>query len=167
LLFLLLSAAGCSQDEEKQSAIREKVRAGDYEEAARWAHQYFDDDKRMLVVMLEYIADQQSKARKGAYNRHVVIQDVQLLHERSDQFYRSESRPDMVIGRLVNRGDKTITGFGLRVACIKDGKTLRETRALFAQAVPPGLSTVFRQPVDGFTDCQDVTIQIIDLGIKD
>lgn len=161
LLFLLLPAAGCSKEEEQRDAIRQKVQAGDYEEATRWAHQYFDDDKRVRLVTLEYIAEQKNKALKEAYKRRVAIQDVQWPSD------RVEPGSFSVVGRLINQGDKTITGFGLRIACIKDGKAIHETRAVYAQTVLPGFSTEFRQPVDSFSGCQDVTIQIIDLGIKD
>jgi hypothetical protein len=160
-LFLLLPAAGCGNEEEKRDAIQEKVRAGDYEEAARWAHQYFENDKRILLVTLESIAEQQSKAMKEAYKRRVVIEDVQWPSD------KDQHGSPLVVGRLINQGGKTITGFGLRIACMRDAKAIRETRALYVETVPPGLSTVFRQPVDGFTGCQDITIQIVDLGFQD
>jgi hypothetical protein len=72
-----------------------------------------------------------------------------------------------VVGRLLNRGDKTVTGIGIRIACIREGKTVRRIGATYTDQIPPGASKVFQRKLDGFTDCNDLSIHIIDLGLKD
>jgi len=96
---LLALLAGCVDDRDRQNEIKEKVRGGDYEEAARLAHQYFSLDKRILLVTLEYIADQKSRAAKEAYKNNVVIQDVEWSTNRSGG--------TVVVGRVLNRATKS------------------------------------------------------------
>ena len=158
-LILLVLLTGCAADEDKQEEIKEKVRAGEHDEAIRLAHEYLGDDKRVLLVMLEYIAYEKGKAVKEAYKKNVVIEDV--------DWSTDSSGVTAVVGRLLNRGDKTVTGIGMRIACIREGKTVREMRATFPDQIPPGASKAFQRKLDGFTDCHDLSIHIIDLGLKD
>lgn len=71
ILFVLLT--GCAADEDKQEEIKEKVRAGEHDEAVRLAHEYLGDDKRVLLVMLEYIAYEKGKAVKEAYKKTLSL----------------------------------------------------------------------------------------------
>jgi hypothetical protein len=157
IVFVLLT--GCAADEDKRKEIKEKVRAGEHDEAVRLAHEYLGDDKRVLLVMLEYIAYEKGKAVKEAYKKNVVIEDV--------DWSTDSSGVTAVVGRLLNRGDKTVTGIGIRIACIREGKTVRGIRATYPDQIPPGASKVFQRKLDGFTDCHDLSIHIIDLGLKD
>jgi hypothetical protein len=160
LLVLLALLAGCGvSDQARQDEIKEKVGGGDYEEAARLAHQYFSDDKRILLVMLEYIGDQKSKADKEAYKDNVVIQDVDWSTDRSGG--------TVVVGRVLNQGDKIITGFGISIVCKRDGKTVHAVRAAYPGPIPPGMSEAFRREIGGLTGCHDISIDIVDLGLKD
>lgn len=159
LLLLLALLAGCVSDQDRQNEIKEKVRVGDYEEAVRLAHQYFSLDKGMLLVTLEYIADQKSKAIKEAYKNNVVIQDV--------DWSTDQSGGTVVVGKVLNRGDKTITGFGISIACKRDGKAVHAVRAAYSGPISPGMSKEFRRDIDGLTGCQDISIDVVDLGLKD
>jgi len=160
LAFLVVFAlmAGCTPNADQQREIREKVRGGEHEEAVRLAHKYFADDKRVLLVTLEYIKDQKDKAVKRAYKKNVVIGDVNLQTE--------PSGVRKVIGRVMNKGNRTITGFGIKAACKKDGRVVHEVRNLYLIEVAPGMSDVFQCGTDGFADCDDVSVEIIDLGLK-
>jgi len=159
LLVLRALLAGCVDDRDRQNEIKEKVRGGDYEEAARLAHQYFSLDKRILLVTLEYIADQKSRAIKEAYKNNVVIQDVEWSTDRSGG--------TVVVGRVLNQGDKIITGFGISIVCKRDGNTVHAARAAYPGPISPGTSGAFRRDIDGLTDCHDISIDIVDLGLKD
>jgi len=160
LLVLLALLAGCGvSDQARQDEIKEKVGCGDYEEAARLAHQYFSLDKRILLVTLEYIADQKSRAIKEAYKNNVVIQDVEWSTNRSGG--------TVVVGRVLNRGDKIITGFGISIVCKRDGNTVHAARAAYPGPISPGSSEAFRRDIDGLADCHDISIDIVDLGLKD
>ena len=72
-LILLVLLTGCAADEDKQEEIKEKVRAGEHDEAVRLAHEYLGDDKRVLLVMLEYIAYEKGKAVKEAYKKTLSL----------------------------------------------------------------------------------------------
>ncbi len=160
LLVLLALLAGCGvSDQDRQNEIKAKVGVGDYEEAARLAHEYFSDDKRILLVMLEYIGDQKSKANKEAYKNNVVIQDVEWSKDRSGG--------TVVVGRVLNLGDKTITGFGISIACKRDGKAVHAARVAYPGPISPGMSKEFRRDIDSLNGCGDISIDIVDLGLKD
>jgi hypothetical protein len=156
IVFVLLT--GCAADEDKQQKIKDKVRAGHYDEAVRSAQEYLGDDKRVLLVMLEYIAYEKGRAEQEAYKKNVAIEDVNWSTDSSGVM--------VVVGRLENRGDKTVTGMGMRIACIREGKTVRGKRATYRDQIPPGASKAFQLELDGFTDCHDLAIHIIDLGLK-
>jgi hypothetical protein len=157
-LVIFALATGCTPHQDRQGDIREKVKSGAHEEAARLAHQYFADDKRALLITLEYIADQKNKAVKQAYKKNVVIGDVSLRAEPSDL--------NKIVGRIMNQGDRTITGFGIKAACKKDGRVVHEVRNRYLIEIAPGMSRTFRCVTDDFADCDDVSVEIIDLGLK-
>jgi hypothetical protein len=160
LIFFVVFAvmAGCTPHEDQQREIREKVRAGEHDEAVRLAHKYFADDKRVLLVTLEFIEDQKDKAVKQAYKKNVVIGDVSLQTE--------PSGINKVVGRVMNQGHSTITGFGIKASCKKDGRVVHEVRNRYLIDIAPGMSHGFQCATDGFANCDDVSVEIIDLGLK-
>ena len=158
LLLVFALITGCAADEDQQREIREKVKGGEHEEAMRLAHKYFADDKRVLLVTLEYIEDQKDKAVKQAYKKHVIIGDVDLKAK--------PSGATKVIARVMNQGDRVITGFGIKAACIKDGRVVHEVRNRYLTEIASGMSHMFQYETDDFADCDDVSVEIIDLGLK-
>lgn len=157
-LILFVLVTGCAPDENRVEEIKEKVLAGDHDEAVRLAHEYLGDDKRDLLVMLEYIAHEKSKAVEENYKRNVVIEDV--------KWSTDSSGTTTLVGRLLNRGDNTLTGIGARIDCIREGKTMGEQRFMYPVQILPGGSGAFQHELNGFTDCHDFSIKIINLGVK-
>ena len=161
LIFVVLLGLtiGCVNDENKQSEIRKKVIAGEYEEAATLAQKYFADDKRILLVTLEYIAVQKNKALKKAYRKHLIIENLNWSTDRSGV--------TKVAGKLLNSGNKTITGFGIKAACRREGRVVREARGRWISEIGPGVYEDFECMVEGLGDCDDLTATVEDLGLKD
>ena len=158
VVVLLCLTAGCVNDADRQSEIRQKVIAGEYDEAVRLAHEHFADDKRILLVTLEYIATQKNKALRQAYKANASIGNV--------RWSKGGSGVARVSGRLLNRGDKTITGFGIRAACTRDGEVVQKARASRLSDIAPGKHEDFEFVIKDFEDCDDITAQVVDLGLK-
>jgi len=158
LLVLFTLMTGCTADEDHQKEIRDKVRRGEHEEAVNLAHKYFADDKRVLLVTLEYIADQKHKALKKAYIKNVTIEDVDLRTEASGG--------KKVIGRLVNKGNKTITGFGIKAGCERNGRIVHEVRTRYLADIGPGMSSAFQCEARDLANCDTISVEIIDLGLR-
>ena len=157
-VFLLCFVPGCVNDEDRQTEIRQKVIAGECEEARKLAHEYFADDKRILLVTLEYIATQEKKALREAYKNNVLIENLRWSTDGSGVV--------KVSGRLRNRGDKTITGFGNRAACARTGEVVRTVPAGRLANIQPGMYEDFEFIIKGFKDCDDITAHVIDVGLK-
>lgn len=158
-VLLLFLTVGCSDDLNRQDEIRRKVIAGEYEEAELLAHKYFADDKGILLITLEYIAVQKDKAHKKAYTKHVKIEN---LHWSTDP-----SGDTRVAGKLLNTGDKTITGFGIKAVCRSGGEVIREARARRIAEIRPGAYEDFEWMIEGWEDCDDLTAIVENLGLKD
>lgn len=159
LLILLIFTTGCVNDEDRQSEIRNKVVAGEYEEAARLAREYFADDKPTLLIALEYVAFQKTKALKEAYKNCLIIEDVNWSTDRSGA--------TKVTGKLLNKGNKTITGYGIKVVCRQEGKVVHEARARWVAEIGPGEHEDFECIITGFVGCEGVAASVEDLGLKD
>lgn len=157
-MVLLIAAVGCANGENRQEEIRKKVNAGEYEAAARLAQAYFADDKRTLLVALEYIAVQEKKALKKAYTNLLIIENLNW----------STDRPGVtkVSGKLVNTGNKTITGFGIKAACRRDGGVVHEARARWVAEIGPDMNRDFEFIMEGVEGCQDLTATVEDLGLR-
>jgi hypothetical protein len=159
LLVLLVLILGCTGDEKRQSEIREKVLAGQHEEAVRLAHEYFADDKRILLVTLEYIAAQKKKALSQAYRSSVLIEELAWFEEGSGAA--------KIAGRLFNRGSRAVTGLGIRAQCRREGKVVREVRALCVAEIEPGAREDFECVIKGFVDCDDITAELVEVGLRE
>ncbi len=135
------------------------MRAGEYEEAEKLAYKYFADDKRVMLVTLEYIAHQKDKALKEAYKVNVSIDEVRWSID--------PSGVTTVLSRFVNRGNRTITGLGIKVGLLKGGRLVHEVRASYLLEVGPSSSGPFQCRIEALADFDDISIDIIDLGFKD
>jgi len=157
-IVLLVLTVGCVNDEDRQSEIRKKVIAGEYEEAATLAREYFADDKRILLVALEYIAVRKNEALKQAYKNYLIIENLNWSTDRSGV--------TKVAGTLFNRGNKTITGFGIKAVCTREGQVVHEARARWVAEIGPGMYENFECMIEGHDDCEDLTARVEDLGVK-
>ena len=155
---LLVFTVGCVNDEDRQSEIRKKVSAGEYEEAATLAREYFADDKQVLLVALEYIAVRKKEALKQAYKNDLTIENLNWSTDRSGV--------TKVAGTLFNRGNKTITGFGIKAVCTRGGQVVREARARLVAEIGPGRHENFKCMIEGLDGCEDLTARVEDLGLK-
>ena len=156
---LLILTIGCVKDEDRRDEVRKKVIAGEYEEASRLAKEYFADDKRILLVTQEYIAFEKKKALTEAYKNRLIIENLNWSTDRSGV--------TGVAGKLLNRGNKTITGFGIKIACRRAGKVVHETRAQWIAEIGPGMYEDFEATIEGLGECEDLVAIVVDLGLKD
>jgi hypothetical protein len=157
-IVLFVLPAGCLVDQGKEEEIKAKARAGEYDEAARLAHEYLGDDKRILLVMLEYIAYEKNRGEKERYKEKLRVEDV--------NWSTDTSGVAKVVGRFVNRGKKTVTGIGVRFACMREGQAIHRKLATYSLEIQGNMSKAFQEKLDGFHDCDDISITVIDLGLK-
>jgi hypothetical protein len=157
LLFLVLFT-GCVSDEERQREIREKAEAGQYEEAERLAFEYFAADKLLLLISLEYIADKKDKALKRAYKHIFLIDDWDWAKDRDGRV--------KVDGRVVNQGDRTVTGFAIRIEYVKNGEVIDRVAFTESEEIKPGMYKEFERTKYGLSDCDQVFIDVVDFAIK-
>lgn len=110
--------------------IKDKLNAGHYDEAEQLARQYFASDKLLLLTTLSLIAERREKAAKESYRQKLII----------DRWEWSTDGGGLtrIAGTIVNNGDKTISGFALRVRYFKDGKGVGAVTHTEALPIDPG-----------------------------
>jgi len=160
VFFALLFIIGCVYDDDKKEEIKEKVRIGRHEEAERLAHTYFDADKLILMVMLEYIADQKDKAIKKAYKDNLLIDDWEWWIDRQGL--------TKVAGRVIHKGDKSISGFGIKIYYIRNEEVIDVATVTKAGEIEPGMYKEFEHThQSSLYHYDEISLDILDFGIKD
>jgi hypothetical protein len=158
-LFFLALCTGWVSDEDRQREIREKADAGEFEEAKRLAIEYFAADKLLLMVSLEYIAGQKEKALKNVYHHNFLIIDCDR---------REDENGRMVVNiTVLNSGDKTVTGFAVRIDCVKNGKMINWGIFAKTEEIGPGTYKTFEQAKSGHKDCDELSVHLIDFAVRD
>ena len=158
LLFLTL-CTGWVSEEDRQREIRGKANAGEFEEAKKLAFEYFAADKLLLMVSLEYIAGQEEKTLKNVYKHNFLLVDCD---RRKDKYGHI-----MVDVRVSNKGEKTVTGFAVRIECVKNGEMINRDIFTKIEEIEPGTYKTFERTKPEFQDCDEVSIDIIDFAVKD
>ena len=149
---------GCDGDELKERMIREKLNAGQYDEAEQLARQYFADDKLVLLTTLSAIAERRDKFIKEAYRERLFI-------DRWDWSVDGNGLTK-IAGRIINTGDKTVSGFALRIRYLKDGKAVRAVTHTKASNIDPGGSHDFVLRDAWLHPYDKLLIEIQDFALK-
>jgi len=156
---LAFATAGCGEDVEGKRKIDERVRTGQYKEAVRLAHKYFEADKLLLLTNLEYIADKREKALKHNYRKSLLIHDW--------SWERQDRNLIRVAGKLVNMGNMAITGFSIRIKCMRHGQAACRVTIAVKGEVGPGMVGRFAGTGRCPEDYDDVSIEVLDFGLKE
>jgi len=153
------SSSGCVSDEERQREIREKAAIGEYEEAERLALKYFAADKLLLLISLEYINDQQTKALKGFYKDNLFV----------DEWEWKEVRDGLIAvdGRVINQGHRTVTGFAIKIEYMKKGKVIDRVIVTENKEIMPDTYQQFEHMKRCLKGCDEVSVDIVDFAIKE
>ena len=162
IMFVLISlflCSGCVSDEERQREIRGKAEVGEYEEAERLAFKYFAADKLLLLISLEYINDQKTKALKGFYKDNLFV----------DEWEWKEGRDGLITidGRVINQGDRTVTGFAIRIEYMKKGKVIDRAIVTENKEIMPATYQKFEHTKSCLKSCDEVSVDIVDFAIKE
>jgi len=159
VLISLFFCSGCVSDEERQREIREKAKIGEYEEAERLALKYFAADKLLLLISLEYINDQKTKALKRFYKDNLLVdewewKEVGYGHIKID-------------GRVINQGDRTVTGFAIKIEYMKKGKVIDRVFLTETEEIMPATYQQFGHTKCCLQGCDEVSVDIVDFAIKE
>jgi len=162
IMFVLISlflCSGCVSDEDRQGEIREKAKAGGYEEAERLAFKYFAADKLLLLISLEYINDQKTKALKEFYKDNLLV----------DEWEWKEVGYGLinVDGRVINQGDRTVTGFAIKIEYMKKGKVIDRVILTETKEIMPATYQQFEHTKRCLKSCDEVSVYIVDFAIKE
>ena len=162
IMFVLISlflCSGCVSDEERQREIRGKAEVGEYEEAERLAFKYFAADKLLLLISLEYINDQKTKALKRFYKDNLLV----------DEWEWKEGRDGLITvdGRVINQGDRTVTGFAIRIEYMKKGKVIDRVIVTENKEIMPATYQKFEHTKRCLKGCDEVSVDIVDFAIKE
>jgi hypothetical protein len=162
MMFVLMSlflCSGCVSDEDRQREIREKTKAGEYEEAERLAFKYFAADKLFLLTSLEYINDQKTKTLKEFYNDNLLVDEWEW-NEVGDGYIK-------VNGRVMNQGDRTVTGFAIKIECMKNSKMIDRIIFTETKEIMPATFQQFEHTQRCLNGCDEVSVDIVDFAIKE
>ena len=159
VLISLFLCSGCVSDKERQREIREKTEVGEYEEAERLAFKYFAADKLLLLISLEYINDQKTKALKRFYKDNLLVdewewKEVGYGHIKVD-------------GRVINQGDRTVTGFAIKIEYIRKGKVIDRVILTETKEIMPAMYQQFEHTKRSLKGCDEVSVDIVDFAIKE
>ena len=158
VLISLFLCSGCVSDEERQSEIRGKAEVGEFEEAERLAFKYFAADKLFLLISLEYINDQKTKALKRVYKDNLLV----------DEWEWKEVGYGLikVDGRVINQGDRTVTGFAIEIEYMKKGKVIDRVIVTENKEIMPATYQKFEHTKRCLKGCDEVFVDIVDFAIK-
>ncbi len=161
-MFVLISlflCSGCVSDEERQREIRGKAEVGEYEEAERLAFKYFAADKLLLMISLEYINDQKTKALKKFYQDNLLVDEWEWKKVRDGLI--------TVEGRVINQGDRTVTGFAIKIKYMKKGKVIDRFILTEMKEIMPDTFQQFDHTKRCLKGCDEVSVDIVDFAIKE
>lgn len=158
LIVLLGLFLGCDSDESKEREIRDKLSLGQFDEAERLAREYFADDKLLLLTSLSSIAQLREKAAKEAYKEKLRILRWDSTAEGNEA--------TKISGRLMNAGDRTVSGFALRMTYLKEGKVLKVVTHTRVQDIHPGRSGDFVFLDSGSPLYDELLLEIQDFALK-
>lgn len=162
IMFVLISlflCSGCVSDEERQREIRGKAEVGEYEEAKRLAFKYFAADKLLLLTSLEYINNQKTKALKRFYKDNLLVDEWEWKEVR-DGYIK-------VDGRVINQGDRTVTGFAIKIEFMKKGKVIDRAIVTENKEIMPATHQQFEHTKRCLKGCDEVSVDIVDFAIKE
>lgn len=162
MMFVLMSlflCSGCVSDEERQREIREKAEVGEYEEAERLAFKYFEADKLLLLIGLEYINVQKTEALKGLYKDNLLVDELEW-NEVGNSYIK-------VDGRVINQGDRTVTGFAIKIEYMKNGKVIDRVIFTETKEIIPATYQQFERTHRCLKGCDEVSVDIVDFAIKE
>ncbi len=159
VLISLFLCSGCVSDEERQREIRGKTEIGEYEEAERLAFKYFAADKLLLLISLEYINDQKTKALKRFYKDNLLV----------DEWEWKEVRDGLIAvdGRVINQGHRTVTGFAIKIEYMKKGEVIDRVIVTENKEIMPGIYQQFDHTKRCLKGCDEVSVDIVDFAIKE
>jgi len=158
LILLLAPFSGCDSDEIKEKEIRDKLSLGQFDEAERLAREYFADDKLLLLTSLSSIAELREKAAREAYEEKLRIL-------RWDSSIEGNGATRISV-RLMNSGDRTVSGFALRVTYLKEGKVLKVVTHTRVHDINPGRSGDFVFMDSGSPPYDKLLLEIQDFAMK-
>lgn len=162
IMFVLISlflCSGCVSDEERQREIGGKAEVGEYEEAKRLAFKYFAADKLLLLTSLEYINKQKTKALKRFYKDNLLVDEWEWKEVR-DGYIK-------VDGRVINQGDRTVTGFAIKIEFMKKGKVIDRAIVTENKEIMPATYQQFEHTKRCLKGCDEVSVDIVDFAIKE
>ncbi len=159
VLISLFLCSGCVSDEERQREIRGKAEVGEYEEAERLAFKYFAADKLLLLISLEYINDQKTKALKRFYKDNLLVNEWKWKEVRDGLI--------TVDGRVINQGDRTVTGFAIKIEYMKKGKVIDRAILTETEEIMPATCQQFEHTKRCLQGCDEVSVDIVDFAIKE
>ena len=162
MMFVLMSlflCSGCVSDEKRQREIREKAEVGEYEEAERLAFKYFEADKVLLLIGLEYINVQKTEALKGLYKDNLLVDELEW-NEVGNSYIK-------VDGRVINQGDRTVTGFAIKIEYMKNGKVIDRVIFTETKEIIPATYQQFERTHRCLKGCDEVSVDIVDFAIKE
>jgi hypothetical protein len=157
-LLALMTVSGCKSDEDLKDEVRAEVRAARYEKAVELASRYFAADKLNLMVMLDYIAFQKEKASKQAYRPYI--------HTEVLEWERDRPGGVSLVGRIANRGDRTMTGFAVQIRYLERGAVTASSVLTRAEDIGPGKSRTFGTRERRAIRCDHVSVDLIDFALK-
>ena len=158
-LMSLFLCSGCVSDEERQREIKGKAEVGEYEEAERLAFKYFEADKLLLLISLEYINDQKTKALKRSYKNNLLVDEWEWKEVGYGHI--------KVGGRVINQGDRTVTGFVIKIEYMKKGKVIDRAILTETRDIMPVTCQQFEHTKRCLKGCDEVSVDIVDFAIRE
>lgn len=150
---------GCSSNEVKQKEIREKVESARYEEALDLAHEYFKNDKSLLLASLAYICEHKDRDLKEAYRSRLRIDHYDWWKDRYG-FIR-------VIGRIINGGGKNISGFAVKIEFLQTGTVIHTSTLTEIKLINAGAFREFEYRKSAPENCDQVKVELTEFAFKD